>query len=275
MPELPEVEVVCRGLIPHLVGKQIESIAYSGLPLRHPFPLKEAREQLCGKTVTTIGRRARYALLEVEEHILVCHLGMTGNLGIFSKDAPKRKHDHIIFGLDNNYELRFHDPRRFGSIQLFPNSTAEQLEDSAFALLGPEPFDASFTVDYLRSRARGKKGAVKNFIMDNRTVTGIGNIYANESLFQAGINPKKKAGSLTKKQWEQLHQAIIETLNWAIQCGGSTISDFLNASGEGGYFQANFKIYGKEGFDCPQCSNTINKVVIGGRSSFYCKKCQK
>lgn len=111
--------------------------------------------------------------------------------------------------------------------------------------------------------------------MDNRTVTGIGNIYANESLFQAGINPKKKAERLTKKQWEQLHQAIIETLNWAIQCGGSTISDFLNASGEGGYFQANFKIYGKEGFDCPQCGNTIDKVVIGGRSSFYCKKCQK
>lgn len=275
MPELPEVEVVCRGLIPHLVDKAITSVQYSGLPLRHPFELETARNALIGEVVRSITRRARYGLIQTQSHILVCHLGMTGNLGIFSQNADKRKHDHICFALDNGNELRFHDPRRFGSIQLFTNTTAEELEQTIFSSLGPEPFAPEFTVKYLQAFAKGRKSAVKNFIMDNRVVTGVGNIYANESLFKAGIHPKRQAGALTKGQWKRLHQAIIETLQWAIRCGGSTISDFLNASGEGGYFQANFKIYGKEGKNCPQCGKTVEKMVIGGRSSFYCKRCQK
>ncbi len=275
MPELPEVEVVCRGLIPHLVSRTIRSVQYSGLPLRHPFPVETAQAELTGKTVTSVSRRARYVLIQVESHILVCHLGMTGNLGIFDRNAAKRKHDHIFFELDNGIELRFHDPRRFGSIQLFCHTAAEQLEKTIFSSLGPEPFDSAFTAGYLQKLARGKKGAVKNFIMDNRVVTGIGNIYANETLFLAGIHPKKQVGTLTSPQWQRLHEAILTTLHWAISCGGSTISDFLNASGEGGYFQANFKIYGKEGKPCPLCGKTIEKMVIGGRSSFYCKTCQK
>jgi len=265
MPELPEVEVVCQGLTPHLAGRTIKTVQYSGLPLRHTFPLETAKAELIGKTITTISRRARYVLIQVENHILVCHLGMTGNLGIFAKDAIRRKHDHILFELDNDRELRFHDPRRFGSIQLFCQTTVDLLEESIFSTLGPEPFDPNFSVEYLQKLAKGKKGAIKNFIMDNRVVTGIGNIYANESLFQAGIHPKRQAGTLTRAQWKRLHQSIIETLHWAISCGGSTISDFLNASGESGYFQANFKIYGKEGNSCPQCGKTIEKMVIGGR----------
>lgn len=275
MPELPEVEVVCRGLIPHLINRTIQAIRYSGLPLRHPFPLETAEQQLTGKVVTAIGRRARYVLIQAENHVLVCHLGMTGNLGIFKQDAAKRKHDHIVFELDDGNELRFHDPRRFGSIQLFSDTLAAQLEQSIFSSLGPEPFDPAFTADYLQQKANRKKCAIKNFIMDNRVVTGIGNIYANESLYQAGINPAKKAGALTKPQFKRLHQAIIATLSWAIECGGSTISDFLNASGEGGYFQANFQIYGKADTPCRRCGRTIEKTVIGGRSSFFCRQCQK
>jgi formamidopyrimidine-DNA glycosylase len=198
MPELPEVEVVCRGLIPHLVNKCITYIQYSQLPLRHPFPLDSARDSLLGHKVTAVSRRGRYVLIQVEDHMLICHLGMTGNLGIFSHNALKRKHDHIVFTLDNGTELRFHDPRRFGSIQLFCHTTAEDLEKSIFSTLGPEPFDTIFTAEYLHNLAQGKKGAVKNFIMDNRHVTGIGNIYANESLFQAGIRPTKQAGTLTR-----------------------------------------------------------------------------
>lgn len=275
MPELPEVEVVCQGLKPHITGRTIENVWYSGKPLRHVFEEERAADHLPGLTITDVTRRARFALIHVDTHILVTHLGMTGNLGIFTADTPRAKHDHICFLLDNNTELRFNDTRRFGSIQLFTNTVSQDLEKNIFKNLGPEPFSSACSPSYLEECASNRTLSIKNFIMDNKNVVGIGNIYANESLFLAGIHPKRQAKSLTLTEWKKLKKTIVDTLHWAINCGGSTISDFINASGEGGYFQANFKVYGKTGAVCPQCASTLQKEKIGGRASFFCNTCQQ
>ncbi len=214
-------------------------------------------------------------VIQIGRHSLVVHLGMTGNLGIFPAASKKLRHTHIILTLDNDMELRFSDTRRFGSVQLFENSSFESLEQTFFQKFGPEPFDAECTPYYLHEKAKKRKIAVKNLIMDNQIITGTGNIYANESLFQAGIKPGRKACSITLREWEKLHQAIVEILLWAIDCGGSTISDFIDASGSKGYFQANFRVYGRAKQPCPNCNTPITSEKIGGRSSFYCRKCQK
>lgn len=275
MPELPEVEVVCQGLKPHVTNRTIHKVWYSGKPLRHPFHVKEVKDALLHQAITNVSRRARYALIHVSSHILVVHLGMTGNLGVFRHDTPKAKHDHITFLLDNEMELRFNDTRRFGSIQLLSNTSIEELETDFFKTLGPEPFSPECSPEQLQAKAVNKTLSIKNFIMDNANVVGIGNIYANESLFLSGIHPKRQAKSLTHTEWKKLHQTIIDTLTWAINCGGSTISDFINASGEGGYFQANFKVYGKAGAPCPKCDKALEKEKVGGRASFFCTMCQK
>ncbi len=275
MPELPEIEVVRRGLTPHLENRSIENIWYSGKKLRHPFDINLSKKQLVGQKITKITRRGRYLIVHLTSHFLVVHLGMSGTLGIFDKNSPKARHTHIIFLLDNQMEMRFIDPRRFGSVQVFSAPSSAALEQTVFCRLGPEPFSRACSPEYLHRMAVNKSGAIKNFIMDNHILVGVGNIYANESLFRAQINPQRSAKSLTLKEWQTLHKTIVETLNWAIKCGGSTISDFINASGEGGYFQANFRVYGRADSPCLECGQPIKKVKIGGRSSFYCSSCQK
>lgn len=276
MPELPEVEVICRGIRPFLIGRTISAIHCSGKRLRQPIPIEEMRQEIIDLTITGIERRAKFLQISLQNgSMLIIHLGMTGNLGIFTPSEARAKHDHVRWTLDNGTELRYNDTRRFGSIQLLSPHQVAGREKTFFKTTGPEPFSEEFSAEYLHKLAKGKSLAVKLFIMTNQTVAGIGNIYANEALFAAGILPTKRVQELTCKDWRQLVSEIRRVLSHAIECGGSTISDFLNASQEQGYFQMNFKVYGREGQECSSCSGKIAKQKIGGRASFYCPSCQK
>jgi formamidopyrimidine-DNA glycosylase len=276
MPELPEVEVICRGIRPFLKNRTIKAIYHNGKNLRHEVPLQAMRDELTNNRVVTIERRAKYLLLHFESStLLIIHFGMTGNLGIFPHSTPAAKHDHVRFLLDNETELRFNDTRRFGSIHVISPQEQINIEQNFFKTTGPEPFADDFSGKYLQKLARGKSQPVKTFIMTSRTVAGIGNIYANESLFAAGIHPSRKVNNISLKTWNRLVAEIRKVLKHAISCGGSTISDFVNASQEKGYFQVNFKVYDKNGHNCSTCSSTVKKVTIGGRASYYCPKCQR
>jgi len=275
MPELPEVEVICQGLIPHLINRTILDIRCSGKQLRYPVQCQKMSNELCNGKIISLSRRAKYLILKTDNgSALIIHLGMTGNMGIFDKNSATKKHDHICWQLDNKKELRFNDTRRFGAVHLLPAKTAPQLEKQFLFKTGPEPFAPSCSIAYLTDLARRRKVGIKKFIMDSHVIAGIGNIYANESLFRASIHPEQPAASLSAKEWKYLRTIIRKTLKHAIQCGGSTISDFVDASGKGGYFQMNFLIYGKRGEPCSRCGTTIKKETIGGRASFFCPVCQ-
>ena len=276
MPELPEVKVICQGLQPHIIGKGIQDIQCSGKRLRTAVDCEGMQSELCNQHIHSLTRRAKYLILKMKNGAgLILHLGMTGNIGIFEQGTARKKHDHICWLLDNDQEMRFNDTRRFGAVHLLPAKEAKILENDFFAATGPEPFARNCSASYLQNRATKRNQAVKNFIMDSHVIAGIGNIYANESLFRAAIHPARPASSLSEKEWRQLLTIIRKTLKHAIQCGGSTISDFVNASGDGGYFQMNFQIYGKNGEACVVCEETIQKTVLGGRASFFCPVCQK
>ncbi|MCF8057528.1 MAG: bifunctional DNA-formamidopyrimidine glycosylase/DNA-(apurinic or apyrimidinic site) lyase [Desulfocapsa sp.] len=275
MPELPEVEVTCQGLLPHLMERRIIAVCCSGKNLRFPVGCKAMRTELCDDRITGLTRRAKYLLLRMESGAgLIIHLGMSGNLGIFAAGTAQKKHDHVCWLLDNNTELRFNDPRRFGAVLLFTAEEAKTGVKQFFAATGPEPFSRSCSVVYLMQRAGGRKQAVKQYLMDSHVVAGIGNIYANEILFRSRIHPARAASSLTEREWKQLFRSMRKTLTHAISCGGSTISDFAGASGEGGYFQMNFLIYGKAGQACSQCGEYVEKTKLGGRATFFCPGCQ-
>ncbi|MBM9605157.1 bifunctional DNA-formamidopyrimidine glycosylase/DNA-(apurinic or apyrimidinic site) lyase [Desulfopila inferna] len=275
MPELPEVEVVRRGLLPHLKNRKVLGFRWSGKNLRTIVPEGLLRERMTNAVITDVGRRAKYLLLPTDRgDLLIIHLGMTGQLGLFSKGTPDAKHDHLFFILSDNIELRYHDVRRFGAVHLITQEERGEAEISFFQSTGPEPFSDTCTAAYLHHKACGSSQAVKTFLMNGRIIAGIGNIYANESLFAAGIHPATPAGKLSKKQWQLLLNKVREILNWAIECGGSTISDFLNAGGGSGYFQANFRVYGRDGKSCVACSTTLVRQVISGRASVFCPRCQ-
>ncbi len=223
MPELPEVEVTCRGLAPHLIGKKMSHFWYSGKPLRLPVPVKTIAN-ICYLPIIDVRRRAKYILVEFQSgKLLVFHLGMTGNLGIFNKNTPRKKHDHLQWQLGSGQLLRFHDPRRFGSVSIIDGNNSKEIE-AFFKTSGMEPLSSEFTADYLQQAASRRSLAIKPFLMTSQIVVGIGNIYANESLFQARIRPDKSVTKLQKKEWIRLVSAIQQVLRHAIDCGGSTIS---------------------------------------------------
>jgi formamidopyrimidine-DNA glycosylase len=270
------VEVICRGLRPHLIGQTITQVSYNQKSLRNPVDIVKIRKEVILKTIVAVERRAKYILIHMNSGaVLIIHLGMTGNLGLFPKDMSLARHDHLQWLLKDGNQLRYNDIRRFGSIHILSPNDAKEREKSFFKTSGPEPFDACFSPDYLYNLSKGKSLTVKQCIMDSKIVVGIGNIYANESLFRAGILPEKKISSLTKPQWQNLIDTIRKVLSHAIDCGGSTISDFVNASQQQGYFQMNFTVYGKDGQPCPHCSAPLLKSKIGGRATFYCRHCQK
>lgn len=276
MPELPEVEVVRRGLELHLSGRTISAFQTSGKQLRRPVPGSLMQTHLSGRRITAVSRRAKYLLIELDNGaIMVLHLGMTGKLGLFKQGSSRQKHDHISWRLDNGYELRFNDVRRFGSVTMVPADEAGLIEQSIFKTAGPEPFGDEFNGRYLKETARGRILPVKNFIMDSRVVCGIGNIYASESLFGAGIRPSRKIGTISLPKWNLLVDEIRTVLTRAIECGGSTISDFIGASGERGYFQIHFNVYGRNGAPCRRCETAVKRIKLGGRASFFCPKCQR
>jgi formamidopyrimidine-DNA glycosylase len=273
MPELPEVEVIRRGLAPLVAGRTICQVIRSDKPLRLSLSRHSLVYALLGKKIKSTKRRAKYLLLIMDDGSLLCiHLGMSGRLGLFLESTPEAKHDHLRLLLDDSMEIRFNDPRRFGSVQIF--TSRAEAEKKLFRLLGPEPFSKKFTPAYLYMRAQSHRLPVKNFLMDNRQVVGIGNIYASEILFAAGIAPLTPANMIDKKDWQRVIENVRTILAKAIKAGGTTISDFVGHSGEEGFFQLSLKVYGRSGSPCLVCGTPIMKIVLSGRSTFFCPRCQ-
>jgi formamidopyrimidine-DNA glycosylase len=270
MPELPEVETVVRGLRPLLVGERFAAVIARRPDLRWPLPV-DLGQRLTGATVLAVRRRAKYGLIDTDRgDTLIFHLGMSGRFR--ACPDPPEKHDHVVFVLPR-MTLAYTDPRRFGSMDLVP--TAEAWLHPLLRDLGPEPLGEGFTAQGLAAQAQGRMTPVKALILDQKVVAGIGNIYACEALFEARINPARKAGFVATARLTRLHQAIRETLAAAIEAGGSTLRDHAQVSGELGYFQHGFKVYGREGAACPVCGSAIVRRVQAGRSTFQCVRCQR
>jgi formamidopyrimidine-DNA glycosylase len=268
MPELPEVEVSRMGISPHLVGQTIKAFVFRTPKLRWEIP--QELKQLEGQVIRHIRRRAKYLLIETEQGTAIVHLGMSGSLRVLDADFPAAKHDHVDLKLMNGKILRYNDPRRFGAwLWCAPNES-----HAVLAHMGPEPLTEELNADYVAEKAKGKRVAVKQFIMDNKIVVGVGNIYANESLFKSRIHPTRPAGKLTRKEWQLLVENIKATLEIAIQQGGTTLKDFAQADGKPGYFAQELLVYGKAGEPCPECGETLQEQKIGQRNTFFCDKCQ-
>jgi len=270
LPELPEVETTVRGVRPVVAGRQICSVVVRERRLRWPVP-RSLNRTLSGKHVASVGRRAKYILLNFGHGTLMIHLGMSGRLRVVPADTPPAKHDHVDFVLDSGKVLRFHDPRRFGSIlwvsQDFTNN-------KLIKNLGPEPFDEALTGAALYRLSRGRKTGIKQFIMDGRIIVGVGNIYASEALFRAGIRPGRAAGRVTLSRFDQLLDAIRQVLSEAIKAGGTTLRDYTRVTGEPGYFEQSLDVYERAGSPCVNCAGLIRRKVIGQRASYYCPSCQ-
>lgn len=272
MPELPEVETTLRGIAPHISGKTVSGLHVRQAKLRWPVPPQLA-DTLTGQRVLECSRRAKYLLIHFQTGILLIHLGMSGSLRLFSTDAPEAgKHDHIDLFFDDGTLLRYHDPRRFGAWLWYAGAAETH---PLLCKLGPEPLSTDFTADYLLSRLSGRKTPIKNLLMDNAIVVGVGNIYANESLFLASITPQRPACKINPKEAAALVHHVREILRRAIAKGGSTLRDFVDSAGNSGYFQQEYRVYGRHQKPCPNCGTPIAKQTIGQRSAFYCPNCQK
>jgi formamidopyrimidine-DNA glycosylase len=269
MPELPEVETSRRGIAPHIVGATVSSVIIRERRLR--WPVSESVDQgLPGATVTSVGRRAKYLLINTTQGTAIIHLGMSGSVTIVDNGTPAGVHDHVDIEFDSGRSLRFRDPRRFGSLHWSTNP----LEHSLIRDLGPEPLSKDFDGHYLWVQSRGRRVAIKQFIMNAKVVVGVGNIYASESLFIAGIHPKRAAGRIALHRYERLSSAIKDVLERAIKAGGTTLRDFYGSDGEAGYFQQQLEVYDRADEHCRRCDRLITAIVQGQRSTYYCKSCQ-
>lgn len=273
MPELPEVETVKRGLETALTQAVISGVTLKRSNLRTPFP-KDFAKKLSGRKITAIKRRAKYLLFYFDNDlVLIAHLGMTGRFSVHKSDNNELStHDHVVFDFADGRQLIYNDPRRFGLMELCSRHELEQ--HKLFAHLAPEPLEEKFTPAYLQKSLSKRESPIKPTIMDQKIVVGVGNIYANEALFMAGISPLKPANAISKKIPE-LISCIHNVLNDAIKAGGSTLKDFAHVSGESGYFQHSFHVYGKGGKACSKCESAIISIRQAGRATFYCPKCQK
>jgi formamidopyrimidine-DNA glycosylase len=271
MPELPEVETTRRGIEPHVRGRAIAGLVVRQRQLRWPVPAR-LEQKLRGQSIDAVQRRGKYLLLSVGDGTLIIHLGMSGSLRIIRNEQPPGKHDHVDLLLDNGTRLRFTDPRRFGA-WLWTGKAPGQ--HPLLASLGPEPLDERFNAAYLHGLAHGRKLAVKSFIMDSHVVVGVGNIYANEALFRAGIHPRRAAGRISLQRYRHLADAIKEVLDEAIRQGGTTLRDFVGGEGKPGYFSQQLQVYGRWHAPCPRCARPIHEARIGQRSSFFCPACQR
>jgi len=275
MPELPEVETTRRGIEPHLAGRRIAAVTLRRNDLRWPIP-PEVSERLPGQLIESVERRAKYLLIHTAAGSAMLHLGMSGMLRVLPPDAPIGKHDHVDIVLEGTAEqrgrvLRFTDPRRFGSLLWQPFGELHPL----LAALGPEPLTDAFEGDTLWCGSRGRSAAVKLFLMDNANVVGVGNIYASEALFAAGIDPRRAAGKVSRQRYASLAAEVKRILTWAIERGGTTLRDFLNPDGAPGYFFRELNVYGRTGEPCKVCGTPIRQAVLGQRSTFWCPRCQK
>jgi formamidopyrimidine-DNA glycosylase len=271
MPELPEVETTRRGLLPHVVGRRISDVVVRNANLRWPVT-RNLRRHLKGEAVVGIRRRGKYLLFDCAKGHLLVHLGMSGRLSIVADGLAPRAHDHVDLLLEGPGTLRYTDPRRFGAM-LWLTSPAES--HALLRGLGLEPLSDEFTAAAMRERARGRRVCMKQFLMNGRIVVGVGNIYASEALFEAGVLPTRAAGSLSLARWERVVAAVRATLEKAIAAGGSTLRDFASADGQPGYFQHGFAVYAREGKPCRRCKSPIRAIRQGQRSTFYCPRCQR
>ena len=283
MPELPEVETVRRGLEPVMKNAVIARADVNRPDLRWPFPERMA-ERLSGQKIITLRRRSKYILMDLaSQETLIIHLGMSGRMLIsghtigehFHAHSAPQKHDHVVFHLDNDARVTFNDPRRFGAMDLC--DTAQLDQHWLLSGIGPEPLGNEFNEDYLVERLRTRKSPIKTALLDQKIVAGLGNIYVCETLFRAGVSPKRHASELSKRRVRTLVPIIREVLSEAIVAGGSSLKDFRQADGELGYFQHSFDVYDREGQPCraPDCGGTIARIVQSGRSTFYCPNCQR
>ncbi len=269
MPELPEVETTRKGLEPLITDRKILSVHIYKKKLRWEIP-SHLKRTLKSQTIKQISRRAKYLLFHFDFGQLVMHLGMSGSISVVNSSEPLKKHEHFELSLDNRTSLRFHDPRRFGSILWQkPNETL-----TLFYNLGPEPLSYEFDKDSLFQSSIGKSRNIKSFIMDSKVVVGVGNIYASESLFLAGISPKREAGKTSKKRLIFLTNSIKNVLTDAINNGGTTLNDFSNVDGNPGYFSQVLNVYGRDNMPCKRCSGTIKRIIQNQRATYYCPKCQ-
>lgn len=270
MPELPEVETTRRGLAPHLRGRRVHGVIARRATLRWPIPA-DLDALLAGQPVLDVRRRAKYLLIDVPGGSVIIHLGMSGSLRVLPGDTPLRTHDHVDISLDNGHVLRLNDPRRFGAVLWQPAGTTHEL----LAGLGPEPLTDAFDGDYLFARSRGRKTAVKAFVMDQAVVVGVGNIYAAESLYLAGISPLRAAGSISRDRYRRLAGHIKEVLAYSIERGGTTLRDFISPDGLPGYFEQELLVYGREGQPCKGCGRTLKHATVGQRATVWCSHCQR
>ncbi len=275
MPELPEVETARRGLLPHVAGRRVGHVRLRRPDLRWPIP-REVEDLLPGQRIEAIRRRAKYLLLDTAAGSALLHLGMSGSLRVLPEDTAVRAHDHVDIGLEGldgapDRVLRFNDPRRFGCLLWQAPGDVHPL----LAGLGPEPLSDDFDGDYLFSRSRGRAAPVKTFLMDQAVVVGVGNIYAAEALFIAGISPLRPAGKVSRARYVALAEAVKAILAHAIEHGGTTLRDFLNPDGAPGYFEQELLAYGRGGAPCPRCGRPMRQALVGQRASVWCGHCQR
>jgi formamidopyrimidine-DNA glycosylase len=270
MPELPEVETTRRGIAPYLEGRRVLDVVIRQPRLRWPIPTA-VREKLPGQKIEHVDRRAKYLLAHTAAGTALMHLGMSGSLRVLTADAPIGIHDHYDWILDSGKILRFTDPRRFGSLLWQPPGETHPL----LANLGPEPLSDAFDGLYLWKKSRGRSASVKIFLMDQFVVVGVGNIYASEALFAAGIHPKRAAGSVSRARCDRLAGEVKRILAYAITRGGTTLRDFLSPDGAPGYFEQELFVYGRGGEACKVCGTPIRVITLGQRSTFFCPHCQR
>lgn len=270
MPELPEVETTVRGLRPVLEGQRIKRVTLRRPDLRRAMP-EDLGQRLTGATVTALGRRAKYGLIDTDRgDTMIFHLGMSGRWRV--DPVELLPHDHLVIETEEGRRLALNDARRFGSVDLVPS--ADVGEWPAFKALGPEPLGPQFTADHLNAALAGRTASIKLLLLDQRIVAGLGNIYVCEALYESRISPKRAGGALTKPRLGRLVEAVHLVLNAAIEAGGSTLRDYARPDGELGYFSKQFKVYGREGEPC-ECGGTVQRYAEGGRSTFWCPKCQR
>ncbi|MCB8890495.1 bifunctional DNA-formamidopyrimidine glycosylase/DNA-(apurinic or apyrimidinic site) lyase [Vreelandella malpeensis] len=272
MPELPEVETTRRGIAPYLEGREITEVRVRNRRLRVPVP-EDLEARLVGARVGSITRRAKYLRLPIEgQGTLLWHLGMSGSLRIARVGDTPKKHDHVDVITDEGSVLRYHDPRRFGFVDW---QQGDETRDPRLVHLGPEPLGEAFDGEWLYRLSRGKRVAVKPFLMDNKVVVGAGNIYATEALFIAGIDPRRSAGRISRARYDHLATAVKEVLAAAITQGGTTLRDFVSGQGEPGYFAQRLNVYGRHDQPCPRCHTRLKRITLGQRASVFCPGCQR
>lgn len=269
MPELPEVEVCRLGITPHISGQKVEHVIVRNAKLRWPIP--EAVHGIIGKTLENIERRSKYLLLRFSSGTLLLHLGMSGSVRILEQGTPETKHDHFELIFDNEKMLRLNDPRRFGAVLWFPEHHDQQ---GLLAKLGPEPLSDDFAYGHLFAKASNRKVPVKTFLMDNHVVVGVGNIYANESLFIASIHPATPVNCISEEKFNELTDIIKQVLAAAIEQGGTTLKDFTQVDGKPGYFAQKLYVYGRAGEKCDGCQSVLEEIRQSNRSSVFCPQCQ-